>query len=214
MFDVTDDDGVDVEEETRALQLAAAMDKQQDKRKSSSLSRAFGRSVSGQQPGGIRKRWSGSLFASPGSSTTGGLVGSDGKLSAPGNAHEHLHNGTMDRMGISMSGETELRMALAAMQEQDAAAGASRSRPTDEGVGAQKERDNSRERTYRFRRTFELSPEERNNVALPSSSAGAQELGKEREGRSQAKSRSPGLIKKLKKGLKGMLGPSKPSGNL
>lgn len=153
------------------------------KRKSSSLSRAFGRRLS--QEVGKKRRMSATLF-------------SESSKDSAGRRQNDVAEATQAframNVGISMSGETEMRMALAAMQQQEEQVEAVST------VGhSQVQTDTSTQGKYRFRQTLESAGSGSSPTVL-----GVTEDGRV-EGTSKKKTQENTVLKKLKRGLKGLL---------
>ncbi|RXW19799.1 hypothetical protein EST38_g6048 [Candolleomyces aberdarensis] len=194
VFDLEDETDLEEEEERKGP-------------KSSSLSRAFGmKAGSGSSQGGgkKRRRWSSSLF-SEGSSTSRDAVRAEGMSQRPAS------QGHGFGVGASMSGETELRMALALMQEQEEEARKQRAveqqqQLRDDGTQSEQMHEvvvpaTSRERKYRFRQTVDFT----GHPLSPTSTQGAR-VAAEGDTKGQRSQQPPhGVLKKLKRGLKGFL---------
>ncbi|KAF6759782.1 hypothetical protein DFP72DRAFT_843918 [Ephemerocybe angulata] len=150
-------------------------------RKSSSLSRAFGRRLSQSKlTPTTKKRWSASsLFAE----------GSSRDYASPVEAKHTSRGPEMGSrmMGISMSGEIEMRMSLAMRQQQE----------EGQAAGVSPQREGSQERGYRFRRTLEQAAAGNGGAGLPSTEGGA-----EREGRSEKRKGQSNVLARIKRGLK------------
>ena len=156
-------------------------------RKSSSLSRAFGRRNS-QEPG-KKRRMSATLFSEAGSKD----VGKKQSVAEATQAFRGLN------MGISMSGETEMRMTLAAMQQQEEQAATEHVEGGSSAGVAQGQAETGSQRKYRFRQTMDLSRgAASSSVASPIDDDGA-------EGKPKKKTQDNTVLKKLKRGLKGLL---------
>ncbi|KAJ2918175.1 hypothetical protein MD484_g2274, partial [Candolleomyces efflorescens] len=196
----------DLEDETDLEEEEEAGDRKGSK--SSSLSRAFGMSgASGQGTGGKkRRRWSSSLFSEGSNGST-----SRDAMRAEGASSRPTSQGHGFGMGASMSGETELRMALAMMQEQEEEARRKRAeeeqqRLREEGTQSEQMHEvivpaTSRERKYRFRQTVDFT-----GHPIPQPSSPGAGVGLEGETKGQRSQQPPhGVLKKLKKGLKGFL---------
>jgi hypothetical protein len=156
-------------------------------RKSSSLSRAFGRRNS-QEPG-KKRRMSATLFSETGSKESG-------KRQSVAEATQAFRG---VNMGISMSGETEMRMTLAAMQQQEEQAAAEHAEGGSPIGHAPGQTETGSQRKYRFRQTMDLSGGAASgSVASPIDDDVA-------EGKPKKKTQDNTVLKKLKRGLKGLL---------